>query len=539
MPGKYTGYPSTLPTAKKARTNRGRKSKSHDGTIQAPNAQQGNPKIITDITPDDYIEIIESKSLSPGEKLPQGIMTKWKSSNGTDNFTKRIKQGEEMHMNNPGIRYMKERYKNLPSIRKGEESKAESRSTSQGSIVMVEPAELKEVTKSLNKLVIQDFPSQIRNYQGTIGNTDDNGNIQKLNKLTYHPEHFSFLSHRTFISPGDYQKGVEEEEIDEDKDVDDLDLEDKMHPGIFTGAARFHQSTVHYCQLCGFKAHNPSFFCVVNSYGMPPDALRPSTEDYMVTQLTDKFDFLKNLTKEQRMQLKKEVKQLIKGGTEKELSEMSKQVMETLENFKNEANSGAHTRVYAQAQEVKKICAGCAGIIHGKVYWQEVEYENLNYEKVSGYKVTSEWRNQFKISTIQMGTVKSNNRNLKRAIRCLNSWIDSKICWGAFRDAVYTTKQIHLLQRGADWMTPLGGANSKVNMVYICTSCEVRRGSIKSNGWYLTSSAIVLDPYSAKLTKLLNPRWKCPFCGAKYSLVTGARALAIDDRESPDDGGEV
>ena len=31
----------------------------------------------------------------------------------------------------------------------------------------------------------------------------------------------------------------------------------------------------------------------------------------------------------------------------------------------------------------------------------------------------------------------------------------------------------------------------------------------------------------------------CPFCGAKYSLITGARALIIDDRESADEEGDV
>ena len=76
-------------------------------------------------------------------------------------------------------------------------------------------------------------------------------------------------------------------------------------------------------------------------------------------------------------------------------------------------------------------------------------------------------------------------------------------------------------------------------MIYICTICEPTQGSVVSNGWYITTSGIVADPYTGKLTKLVKPKWKCPFCGAKYSLVTGARALIIDDRESPEDAGEV
>ena len=60
-----------------------------------------------------------------------------------------------------------------------------------------------------------------------------------------------------------------------------------------------------------------------------------------------------------------------------------------------------------------------------------------------------------------------------------------------------------------------------------------------SNGWYITTSGIVADPYTGKLTKLVKPKWKCPFCGAKRSVVSGARALIIDDRDSAEDSGEI
>ena len=88
-------------------------------------------------------------------------------------------------------------------------------------------------------------------------------------------------------------------------------------------------------------------------------------------------------------------------------------------------------------------------------------------------------------------------------------------------------------------MTPLGGARSKVNMVYICVACKPRRGSIWSNGRYITTSMIVVDPYTGKLTKIINPKWKCPFCGAKFTLVDGSRALMIDDRLADEDTGDV
>ena len=60
-----------------------------------------------------------------------------------------------------------------------------------------------------------------------------------------------------------------------------------------------------------------------------------------------------------------------------------------------------------------------------------------------------------------------------------------------------------------------------------------------SNGWYITSSRVVTDVYTGKLTKVVNPKWKCPFCGAKYNLTTGSRTLVIDDRPEPDNKGSV
>ena len=89
-------------------------------------------------------------------------------------------------------------------------------------------------------------------------------------------------------------------------------------------------------------------------------------------------------------------------------------------------------------------------------------------------------------------------------------------------------------------MTPLGGPNSKVNIIYICVHCKPRhQGSIHSGGWFMTTSAIVIDPITQKLTKIVKPRWKCPFCGATYKLCNGSRALAIDDRVNPEDDGEI
>ena len=131
------------------------------------------------------------------------------------------------------------------------------------------------------------------------------------------------------------------------------------------------------------------------------------------------------------------------------------------------------------------------------------------------------------------------NRELKRALRSLNRYIDSNYVSGTFFEATFTAKQIQLLERGADWMTPLGGVKSKCYMFYTCTLCDPNQGAVSSSGWFLTSSAVVADPWTGILSKLVNPKWKCPFCGGKYKCVNGARGLVIDDREHEEDEGEV
>ena len=342
---------------------------------------------------------------------------------------------------------------------------------------------------------------------------------------------FSFESHDTFISEEQLQAKNARKDVDPDKHVEELDLEDPHHGGIFAGSKGFSRTQVHTCDLCSFQAFNPALFAVLDPNGLPPTANQPGTEEYTVNQLTNKFGFLRKLSKEDLATLKKEVKTIVDGGTLEHLSEVTQRVKQALNEFRERANSTDNDREYAEACEVMKVCAGCGGLIHGKQYWTEVEYTDLNKETYKAYTVTSEWRNQFQMSQVYLNTAGS-NRQLKRGLRQINKWIDSKICWAAVNMANLTTKQRMLIQRGADWMTPLGGPNSKVNVIYICRKCNPHpQGSVHSGGWYLTTSAIVLDPATNKLTKIVNAQWKCPFCGAKYKLCSGARALCIDDRE--------
>ena len=203
--------------------------------------------------------------------------------------------------------------------------------------------------------------------------------------------------------------------MDAERDGAEVDLEDNQHAGIFTGAKRFAKTQVHCCDLCGFRAHTPTYFCVVNCCGIPANKTQPSTNDYLVSQLSEKFEFLKKLPNNELNRLKKELYQIIGEEDLHEKSEMCAKVTETLKVFQQQANQGSFTREYQPAQEVVKICAGCAGLIHGKKYWEQVEHKNLSGEVVKGFRVTSEWRNQFQMTPL-FTSVETSNRQLKRAM---------------------------------------------------------------------------------------------------------------------------
>ena len=143
-----------------------------------------------------------------------------------------------------------------------------------------------------------------------------------------------------------------------------------MHPGIFDVARGFHTSQVHVCQLCGFEAHNPSYFSAVDSCGIQSHMDMNNTDDFLVTQMSDKFGFLKSCTKEELALPKKEVHQLTEGWTPEDISQLCHQVNSTLDNFRNQAHRGQLTREYTDARDAMKICAGCCGLIHGTEYWQ-------------------------------------------------------------------------------------------------------------------------------------------------------------------------
>ena len=77
-----------------------------------------------------------------------------------------------------------------------------------------------------------------------------------MNILSNRPESFSFESHKTFITEDELNVQIERDVVDPEKDVEELDFDDKMQSGIFTGARKFNSSQARTCQLCGFQDHN-------------------------------------------------------------------------------------------------------------------------------------------------------------------------------------------------------------------------------------------------------------------------------------------
>ena len=223
----------------------------------------------------------------------------------------------------------------------------------------------------------------------------------------------SFESHNTCINEAELIKRVKQGEVDPQIDINELDFDDPMRPGIFAGARRFNSSKVHECQLCGWEGHSPSYFAAIDAQGLQAHEQMQTTYEYMVSQISDKFDFLKNYTKSEIVQLKKEIQQVMDGNSTEIRSELRAQVDRTLEEFRAQANGGRLTREYKDAVEVIIVCAGCCGLTHGKEYWQWCPIEDINGVQIEGYKLTSEWRNQFKLCHIKVEGA-TTNRCIKK-----------------------------------------------------------------------------------------------------------------------------
>ena len=80
------GSQSAPPTTKKARKNRGTSQKSHE----CDNRTKSEHRAHTDMTPDDYLQVLESTDLKENEKLPHTSMSHWKIVNDQSNFSNMI-----------------------------------------------------------------------------------------------------------------------------------------------------------------------------------------------------------------------------------------------------------------------------------------------------------------------------------------------------------------------------------------------------------------------------------------------------------------
>ena len=93
-----------------------------------------------------------------------------------------------------------------------------------------------------------------------------------------------------------------------------------------------------------------------------------STDEFMVSQVTKKFDSLKACTKGEIEKLKEEMAKVMKHGMMGPPSELLAKVNSTLGAFKKKASTGQMVRTYEEVLETLEVCAGCCGLIHGKNY---------------------------------------------------------------------------------------------------------------------------------------------------------------------------
>ena len=139
--------------------------------------------------------------------------------------------------------------------------------------------------------------------QGTEGIVQDKDIVENKQDLIYlmkNPQHFSFQTLDQLIDESVYQKKVQNGETDPEEDyVHEVDLDDKTHGGAFAGGHRFTQCREHKCLTCGFQCSNSTFFTLVDCAGQCVRDRVKSTDEYMVTQLSQEIDYLCGCTKDE------------------------------------------------------------------------------------------------------------------------------------------------------------------------------------------------------------------------------------------------
>ena len=154
------------------------------------------------MTPDDYLQVLESTDLKDNEKLPHTIMSHWKIVNDQSHFSKRVQQGKEVHGNNETIKFMKENYRKICETRPKKEPSTDGPPEMVPETTWIDVASENEITKTLQCLNLNAVKHFCKQNPSTVGNTDSDQMIEKLNKLADMPESFSFSfqSHNSFMT---------------------------------------------------------------------------------------------------------------------------------------------------------------------------------------------------------------------------------------------------------------------------------------------------------------------------------------------------
>ena len=148
---------------KKPRANRGFQVKARQGDI----ARFKN-KITTDITPCDYLNVVEKTDLDEEHKLPARVVHGWKEALDNANFSERMTNDPEA---NTGMTYLKSEF--MKYVKTYQSCPVRDSSDSGESTVMVPDASTVDITMKMTGMTLKYIPHHIRNFQGKGGQSSD------------------------------------------------------------------------------------------------------------------------------------------------------------------------------------------------------------------------------------------------------------------------------------------------------------------------------------------------------------------------------
>ena len=175
--------------------------------------------------------------------------------------------------------------------------------------------------------------------------------------------------------------------------------------------------------------------------------------------------------------------------------------------------------------------------------FETLDPETKEIKSHRGIKVNNKWLSKAKLS--KGGKNSTQMESVKKIINAMSTFIDQKTVWAMHRDVVSDHKQALLLEKGADWVTPLGGRRSRVTIHYVCINCMM--APVSSADWFFFVKEIHviveiqdIDGHEVaveKCIKIAPPKgqWRCALCNMKYAHQHASRILCLDPRLSPTD----